>query len=102
MKAKMITELVNFKALETTTDEQLILKVDLLNEFQKKQDGFIDAELLKDVKENAWCIIYHYESFEKLQAIGEKLRASKEFDEFISLIFPKNLSITFYHQVSMW
>ena len=102
MKAKMITELVNFKALETTTDEQLILKVDLLNEFQKKQDGFIDAELLKDVKENAWCIIYHYESFEKLQAIGEKLRASKEFDEFISLIFPESLSITFYHQVSMW
>ena len=101
MKAKMITELVNFKALETTTDEQLVLKVELLNEFQKKQDGFMDAELLKDVKGNAWCIIYHYESFEKLQAIGEKLRASKEFDEFISLIFPESLSITFYHQVSM-
>jgi len=102
MKATMITELVKFKVLETITDEQLELKADILNEFQKKQDGFIDAELLKDVKENAWCIIYHYESFEKVQAIGEKLRASKEFDEFISLIFPGSLSMSFYHQVSKW
>jgi hypothetical protein len=102
MKATMITEFVKFKVLETTNDEQLISKVDILNEFQQKQDGFIDAEMLKGVQGNAWCIIYHYESFEKAQVIGEKLRVSKEFDEFNSLIFPGSLDITFYHQVSKW
>ena len=91
MKETIITELVKFKVLETTTEEQLISKVDILNDFQKKQDGFIDAELVKDVKENAWCIIYHYENFEKVQAIGEKLRSSKVFEEFNSLIVPGSL-----------
>ena len=91
MKETIITELVKFKVLETTTEEQLISKVDILNDFQKKQDGFIDAELVKDDKENVWCFVYHYESLEKVQAIREKLRSSKVFEEFNSLIVPGSL-----------
>ena len=102
MKNAIITELVTFKALEAVTDEQLISKADSLNDFQKKQDGFLDAELVKDVKENEWYLIYHYENMEKVKAIGEKLRNSKEFGEFIHLVIPGSLSITFYHKLRKW
>jgi hypothetical protein len=99
----LITEFVKFKVLETTTDEQLISKADIvINGFWKKQDGFIDAELVKDVEENSWCFIYHNESLEKLKAGGEKMRSSKEFGDFIPLIVPGSISVTFYHRLRKW
>ena len=102
METKIITELVQFKVLNTTTDEQIVTAVNNLNEFQKKQDGFLDAELVKDVKENSWCIIYHYENFEMVQAIGAKLRSNKVFSDFTSLTSPESLSISFYHLIEKW
>ena len=102
METKIITELVKFKVLDTTTDEQIVTAVNNLNEFQKKQDGFLGAELVKDVKVNSWCIIYHYENFEKVQAIGAKLRINKVFSDFTNLILPESLSISFYHQLKKW
>ena len=103
MKETTITEFVKFKALETTTDEQLISKADLnVNGFHKMQDGFIDAELVKDVKENVWCFIFHYESLEQVMAVGDKLRKSKEFGEFIPLIVPQSISATFYNHLKKW
>ncbi len=98
----IITEFVKFKVLETTTDEQLISKTDILNEFQKQQDGFIDAELVKDVKESEWYLIYHYDNMEKVKAIGEKMRNSKVFDEFTPYTVPGSLSVTFYQQLKKW
>jgi hypothetical protein len=102
MKNSIITEFVKFKVLETTSTEQLISKTDLLDEFQKKQDGYIAAELVKQVEENAWCLIYHYESMEKVKAIGEKMRSNKVFDVFMPLIVPGSLSVTFNHQLKKW
>ena len=103
MKSTTITEFVKFMALETTSDEQLLSKADLnVNGFHKKQDGFIDAELVKDVEENSWCFIFHYESLEQIMAVGEKLRKSKEFGEFIPLIVPQSISATFYYQLKKW
>ena len=103
MKTTIITEFVKFKALEATSDEQLISKADLnVKGFHKKQDGFIDAELVKDVKENAWCFIFHYGSLEQIMAVGEKLRKSKEFGEFIPLIVPQSISATFYDHLKKW
>jgi hypothetical protein len=46
MKNTMITEFVKFDLLQTTTEEQLLNKADLINEFLQKQDGFIDVELV--------------------------------------------------------
>jgi len=102
MKNSIITELVKFKALETTTDEQLISKANTFNDFQRKQDGFIDAELVKDVKENLWYLIYHYESMDKVKVVGEKLRESKMFDELMPLLDRDSVSITFYKQLKKW
>ena len=103
MKATTITEFVKFKALETTSDEQLLSKADLnVNGFHKNQDGFIDAELVNDIEENAWCFIFHYESLEQIMAVGEKMRKSNEFGEFIPLIVPQSISATFYNHLKKW
>lgn len=99
----MITELVKLNLLEAAIDEQLLAKSDLLiNDFMKKQEGFIDAELVKEVGENAWTFIYHFSSTEKLKAIGEAMRKSKEFAEFITLIAPGSLSVTIHQQLRKW
>ena len=99
----MITEFVKFKVLETTTDEQLISKADIhINEFQKKQDGFIDTELVKNVEENAWYFIFHYENLEKIKAVGEKMRNNKAFDKLNALIVPGSICVTLYHQLRKW
>jgi hypothetical protein len=98
----IITEIVKFKTLETTTDELLISKADILNDFQQKQDGFIDAELAKGMKDSEWYLIYHYENMEKVKLIGEKLRSSKVFDEFTPLLESGSLSVTFYQQTKKW
>ncbi len=99
----MITEFVKFQLLENATEEQLILKSDnLVNNFQKKQDGYIASELVKDTKENVWIFIYHYESMEKIMRVGEKMRQTKEFGEFFSLIVPESISVTFNEQLRKW
>lgn len=103
MKNTMITEHVNFKALETTTDEQLLLKADIfINGFLKKQEGFIDAELVKDGEGDSRCFIIHYESFEKVKAIVAKMGNCKEFDEFKSVIVPGSIGVTFHQHLKKW
>jgi len=99
----IITEFVKFKVLETTTEEQLLSKADSnINGFHRRQDGFIDAELVKCVEGQSWCYIFHYQSLEKIKAIGEKMRSSKEFGEFIPLIVPESITVSFYHQLRKW
>lgn len=102
MKTKIITELAQFKAQETVTDDQIITAVQNLNEFQKTLDGFIDAELVKHTKENTWHIVFHYQNFDKVQAIGAALRINKVFSDFTSLVLPESLEITFHHQLQTW
>lgn len=99
----MITEFVKFSVLETTADEQLISIADIfVNGFQKKQDGFIDVELVKDIAKNAWCFIFHYECMEKVKIIGEEMRKSKEYDEFKVFIVPGSISVDFYYKLRNW
>lgn len=99
----MITEFIKLNLAETVADEQMIAKSDLLiNDFMKKQDGFIDAELVKEGDKNAWSFIYHFDNIEKLKAIGEAMRKSKEFAEFITLVAPGSLSVTLHDQLRKW
>ena len=102
MKNTVITEFVKIEALQTTTEEQLLAKANIVNEFIKKQDGFIDAELVKALEANTWYFIYHVENLEKLKAIGEKLRSNKLFDEMSPLIVPGSLSVSLYCGIKRW
>lgn len=99
----IITEFVNFKVLGTTTDEQLIAKADrFIGDFMKKQDGFIDAELVKASDGDERCFILRYESFEKVKAIVEQLRNCKEFAEFKLLLIPGSITVAFNSQLKSW
>lgn len=102
MKNGIITELLKVEAKEVTTEEQLIKKADIINSFLQQQDGFIDSELVKAVDGNVWYFIYHIENFEKLKAVGEKLRSSKLFDEITPLINAGSMSVAFYNQLKNW
>lgn len=102
MKTKIITELVQFKALDATTDEQINVAVNNLNDFLKTLNGFIDAELVKNIKENVWHIVFHFENIEKVQEIGPVLRSNKVFANFTSLIIKESLDISFHQQVKKW
>ncbi len=103
MKNSMVTELIKFKVLDTTTDDELISKADIMiHDFQKKQDGFIDAELVKGVEEDTWYFIYHYENLEKLKAVAEKIRKNKGFKEFTPVIIPDSVDVTFYYHIKKW
>ena len=102
MDNKIITELVQFKPLDNATNEQIFNAVNNLNEFQQTLDGFIDAELIRETEEKSWKIIFHYENFEKVQAIGASLRSNKVFSEFTSLVQPGTLDISFYLLLQKW
>ena len=102
MKNTMITELVTIKVLETTTEGQMLNKADFLTNFLKKQDGYIDGELVKGIDGNTWCFIYHFESFEKVKAIGEKMRNERVFDMINPLVVPGGMTVTFYNPVKKW
>ena len=98
-----MTEFVKFQVLETTTDARLLKSADaLVNGFMKTQDGYIDAELVKNEADNTWCFIYHFESPEKAKALGEKMRQSPEFRAYIALVDPASINVTFYRQMKTW
>jgi hypothetical protein len=102
MKNKMITELVRLEVLPSTTEEQILIKANLINDFLQKQDGFIDCELVKAMEGNSWFLIYHIENMEKLRAVGQKLRSNKLFDELISLITTGSMTFSFFNHVEKW
>lgn len=98
----MITEFVKFELLQTTTEEHLLNKADLINEFLQKQDGFIDSELVKPFEGNTWYFIYHIENIDKLRVVGEKIRSIKLFNELVPLITAGSMVVTFFNQVKKW
>lgn len=102
MKTTIITELLKVEAKQTTEDGQMIDTAEIINDFIRKQDGFIDAELIKGTEGNTWYFIYHIENFEKLKVVGEKLRNSKLFDVITPLIVPGSMSVTFFNQLRKW
>jgi hypothetical protein len=102
METTIITEFVQFEAQESTTDEQILSAVHRLNQFQKEYEGFLDSEIAKDIKEESWHIIFHYENFESLKTIGAHLRSSKEFMDFNSLVVSESLQISFSQQLKNW
>jgi len=100
MKNTMITEFVEISLPETTTVEQFTEKAEKFANFLKKQDGYIDGEMVQALEGNAWRFVFHFENMEKVKTIGEKMRASSEFTEFKSVI--GSFGVTFYQQVRKW
>jgi uncharacterized protein YxjI len=95
-----VTEFVEVSLPETTTVEQFTEKAENFATFLKKQDGYMDGEMAKAMEGNTWRFVFHFESMEKVKAIGEIMRASNEFAEFKSVI--GNFGVSFFEQVQKW
>jgi hypothetical protein len=102
MKNTMITELVRIEVLPTSTEEQVLAKANRINDFLQNQDGFIDCELVKAMEGNIWYLIYHIENVQKLRAVGEKVRASKLFDELSPIMTRGSMNFSFFNQIKKW
>ncbi len=102
MKNTVITALVRLEVLPSTTEEQVLRKADLINDFLQNQDGFIDCELVKAIEGNTWYLIYHIENIEKLRAVGQKLRSNKLFDELIPIITTGSMNFSFFNKLKKW
>jgi uncharacterized protein YxjI len=100
MKTTMITEFVEISLPETTTVEQFTEKAENFVNFLKKQDGYIDGEMVQALEGNAWRFVFHFENMEKVKAIGEKMRSSNEFAEFKAVI--AGFGVTFFRQLKKW
>jgi hypothetical protein len=79
-----------------------LAKADLLNDFLKNQDGYLDPELIKGIEGKTWCYIFHYIGMVKVRVIAEKMRNNKEFEEFKILLVPAGISVSFYNQMIKW
>lgn len=103
MKTSRITEIVMFQPNESASEAELLEKADkLVGGFQKKETGFIDAELVKNVSDNKWCIIYHYQSMADVDAIGKTIRNTEAFKAFAALTLPDSISVSFYQYKLDW
>ena len=97
-----ITEFVQIRTFETTTDNQLFDRADAVVNFLKNQDGCLDAELVKGPTGTTWCFIFHYENMEKVKDIAEKMRSCEEFEALKSLLLPGSLEVSFFSQQKKW
>ncbi|MGE0019895.1 MAG: hypothetical protein AB7S72_09530 [Draconibacterium sp.] len=100
MKETRITEFVEISLPETTTVEQFTEKAENFVNFLKKQDGFIDGEMVQALDGNVWRFVFHFENMEKVKAIGEKMRAGSEFAEFKAVI--AGFGVSFFQPVKRW
>jgi hypothetical protein len=96
-----ITELLKIEALPET-EKQITENADVINAFLEKQDGFINAELIKGIESNTWYFIYHIENMEKVKVVSEKLRSTGLFAELMPLLVPGSMSVTFYQCLKTW
>lgn len=99
----MIIEIVTFRTAETTPDSQIVSAAEnLIINFWKKQDGFIDAELVKELNTKVWSFIYHFEDIQKLKTGGGLMRLSDEFKDFTTVILPESIQVTFNSFLKKW
>lgn len=96
----MITEFVEISLPETTTVELFTEKAENFVAFLRKQEGYIDGEMVRAPESNNWRFIFHFESMEKVNAIGEKMRTSSEFASFKTVI--AGFGVSFFEQVRKW
>lgn len=55
-----------------------------------------------NLNETPQYLTFNLDNIEKLKAIGEAMRKSKEFAEFITLVAPGSLSVTLHDQLRKW
>jgi len=99
---KIITELVEITALENKSDSDIIeMSEKMAGFFINECEGCIDCELVKDETNNKWMTILHWESKEKLDEAGKKMKESFLPKLFAENMVMESLKLTFAAQINI-
>lgn len=95
MNISTAKEILEFKFIPTIQDEEILIKINAtIEKFHKKQDGFIDAEVLKNTSEKLWYLILHYKSIANIKNSAENLKVSAEIDALKRIVVPDTIKIS--------
>ena len=99
----MITELIVFELKKGIAKNQVVNQANkMVNDFHKKQDGYVDMELICDPSEDQWKMIIHYETMEDIEKVKLNIPNSKAIKDFTALVLPESLKVSFYDQLQKW
>lgn len=99
----MITELIEFEKKAEITNKQLVEQAEMIvNEFHKKQDGYVDMELISDKTNQHWQMIIHYQSMQDIEKVKENVPKSEVLNDFRNLVIPETMKVTFHNQHGKW
>jgi len=97
------TEIVTMKTLEHVPKDEFIAIVDDLEKnFHSKQHGFIDTELLYNLRNDEWIMIQHWASMDNLNTASKKMFHNEVTELFVKSIDPKSVKMTMLPQLKVW
>jgi hypothetical protein len=99
----MITELIAFeKRNEISSNELIDVAEKVVTNFHKKQDGYVDMELIKESSGRLWKMIVHYQTMEDIEKVKINIPQSKVIKEFTQLVIPESMDVSFFEQQQKW
>lgn len=100
---KIVTEIINFEIIENVSEEEFVEIVDKLDkDFNVKQKGYIDTELLYLKDENRWALIEHWENIEDFKSASSNMFKEESTKRFREVLKQKSIKISVYQQKNIW
>jgi heme-degrading monooxygenase HmoA len=98
----LIVELAQFKLADGVDEQSFLRAADAVQEdFLRKQDGYIDRELLKG-EDNQWLDILHWSSLEEAQQASEAMLQAPSAAGFMQAIDPTSVKMMHLETVKAW
>jgi hypothetical protein len=99
----MITELIAFELREGISNDSLIRQADtVINDFHRKQEGYIDMELVSGTSDSTWQMILHYRSMEDIEKVKNNIPHSDAIKDLTEMLKPGSLQVSFYENRGKW
>ena len=87
-----VMEVVSFKLVEGSSDQDFIEANDTLNSWVKQQPGFESRKLIKQ-QDGSWLDVVQWTSLEQAQSAGEKFMAELGDSQCMAMINPETVSM---------
>lgn len=102
MNRKVVTEIVSFDIDEAVSPDTFTEIVNTLElEFHMQQQGYIDSELAKGIK-NSWTMVMHWESMEEVKLASKTMMKSDLTKRFRETIIPSTVKMSYLEQIAVW
>lgn len=85
MKQSMVIELVLFRLLENSTDEEVVEVSDKINPVLQKMPGFISRNLAK-TDDGQWADIVYWDSMVNAQKAAKNILEHSECEQYFGMI----------------